>query len=55
MALGDRLVQQCLSEGSTGRVSRRSKQLRELNIRLVEQPGATAKKDVDEVVAPDAG
>ncbi|WNO52548.1 aspartate--tRNA ligase [Stakelama saccharophila] len=35
-----------------------AKQLRELNIRIVEQPGQgtpAAKKDVDAVVAPDAG
>ncbi|GAA4776131.1 aspartate--tRNA ligase [Stakelama sediminis] len=32
-----------------------SKQLRELSIRVVEQPGQGTKKDVPEVVAPDAG
>jgi aspartyl-tRNA synthetase len=32
-----------------------AKQLRELHIRLVEQPAPLARKDVDEVVAPDAG
>ncbi|MGN6269251.1 MAG: aspartate--tRNA ligase [Sphingomonas sp.] len=42
-----------LMMGAPGPVT--AKQLRELNIRLVAQPGATAKKDVDEVVAPGAG
>jgi aspartyl-tRNA synthetase len=42
-----------LMMGAPGPVS--AKQLRELNIRLVEQPAPLAKKDVDEVVAPNAG
>ena len=42
-----------LMMGAPSEVS--AKQLRELNIRLVQQPGAAAKKNVDEVVAPDAG
>jgi aspartyl-tRNA synthetase len=42
-----------LMMGAPGLVT--PKQLRELNIRLVEQPGATAKKDVDEAVSPNAG
>jgi len=42
-----------LMMGAPGPVT--AKQLRELNIRLVEQPAATAKADVDAAVSPKAG